>query len=268
MSRNKEKRVKEMAKPWFKCISPDHPIAIEVVDEFGPEGFYYLAQLLDLFGQVGSFELTPQILKQHCKLNAQKVGRIYQKIAKKLEESIKILEKTSKKVPTLDPSNPVPDCPLIEESREERIEENIPPNPQAYGEHFLKFWKVYPRGDKKADSWKSWKKQKLDSQTEIIISAVERFKKSKDWQKEGGKFIPHASSFLNQRRWEDDSASEANKTPEVSPLDELLKFPFVRNVMNGELIPTSQLQPNLGRPTEFLFPGGSIGYQLLEGVNA
>lgn len=113
-----------MAKPWFKCISPDHPIAIEVVDEFGPEGFYYLCRLLDLYSQIGNFELTPQILKQHCKLNSQKVGRIFQKIAEKLEESIKILEKSSKKVPTLTPSNPVPDSTLIEKNRIERVEKN------------------------------------------------------------------------------------------------------------------------------------------------
>jgi len=85
-----------------------------------------------------------------------------------------------------------------------------------YTDGFARFWKSYPRPDKKAESFKVWKRDKLESRTEEIISKLEAFKTCKDWKKENGRFIPHGSTWLNQKRYDDDlqriSASRFEET--------------------------------------------------------
>jgi hypothetical protein len=38
----------------------------------------------------------------------------------------------------------------------------------------------------------------------VICAAVERWKKSEQWTHDGGQFIPHPATWLNQHRWEDE----------------------------------------------------------------
>jgi uncharacterized protein YdaU (DUF1376 family) len=65
--------------------------------------------------------------------------------------------------------------------------------------NFELFWKVYPRHENKIGAMKSWKK--VDVELDVILKAVEKHKQSKQW-KDG--IYPHASTWLNQRRWEDE----------------------------------------------------------------
>ena len=37
-----------------------------------------------------------------------------------------------------------------------------------------------------------------------MLAAIEKQKQSAQWQDNGGQFIPHPSTWLNQRRWEDE----------------------------------------------------------------
>jgi hypothetical protein len=41
-----------------------------------------------------------------------------------------------------------------------------------------------------------------------LIGAVENHKRSAQWTKDGGAFIPHPTTWLNQRRWEEDLAPD------------------------------------------------------------
>lgn len=65
---------------------------------------------------------------------------------------------------------------------------------------------------------KAWRKIKPDLllQTQIM-DAVMTQKHSEQWVKDGGQFIPHASTWLNQRRWEDEQAgsSAADDQPSI-----------------------------------------------------
>ncbi|MDD2850439.1 MAG: hypothetical protein PHY09_00875 [Desulfuromonadaceae bacterium] len=73
---------------------------------------------------------------------------------------------------------------------------------------FDTFWKAYPRKKNEVAAAKAWKK--LDPDPELvasIMSAVACQSCQQAWQKEGGKFIPHASTWLNNRRWEDETTS-------------------------------------------------------------
>ena len=37
-----------------------------------------------------------------------------------------------------------------------------------------------------------------------MVKAIEVQKKSEQWQRDNGQYIPHPSTWLNQRRWEDE----------------------------------------------------------------
>ena len=81
---------------------------------------------------------------------------------------------------------------------------------------FEKFWQSYPRkeGKQKAESAFA----KVDAPVEILLDAIERHKKSAQWQKDNGQFIPHPATWLNGKRWEDQL--EATATPATRELDE------------------------------------------------
>lgn len=66
------------------------------------------------------------------------------------------------------------------------------------------FWGIYPRSDGKRAAFDKWTRLNPDAETQARIMAdVERRKRSRDWTKDGGQFIPHASTYLHGRRWED-----------------------------------------------------------------
>ena len=70
---------------------------------------------------------------------------------------------------------------------------------------FALFWQEYPRKAAKAAALKAW--QKLNPSAELverIIAHVRDHKRSPDWLKDGGQFVPHPATFLNGQRWEDD----------------------------------------------------------------
>lgn len=70
-------------------------------------------------------------------------------------------------------------------------------------ELFDAFWTVYPRKDKKQDAWKAWKKLKPDLPLcRIMSAALKKEKQTEKWTKEGGRYIPLASTWLNGREWE------------------------------------------------------------------
>lgn len=74
-----------------------------------------------------------------------------------------------------------------------------------YTEEFESFWKLYPRKIGKGAAFKSWKKIKSPVDTlKLIEKSLEWQKTSEQWTKDNGQYIPHPSTYLNQRRWEDE----------------------------------------------------------------
>jgi hypothetical protein len=79
----------------------------------------------------------------------------------------------------------------------------IPPR-QPRGVRFADFWAAWPRSERKvgkADCEKRWKARNLDAQAETILTHVEAMKGSDQWMRG---YEPSPSTYLNQRRWEDD----------------------------------------------------------------
>lgn len=64
------------------------------------------------------------------------------------------------------------------------------------------FWKAYPKKVGKDAAKKSFAKVKLD--ISVLLEAIEKQKKSEQWTKDGGQYIPNPATWLNQGRWEDE----------------------------------------------------------------
>lgn len=101
-----------------------------------------------------------------------------------------------------------------QEGEGEREREKEPPLPPKGGiAGFEKFWKEYPKKVGKGAAEKSWLKIKpLNGLVEKIIMAVISQRRSDQWTKDGGQYIPHPSTWLNQRRWEDELGSGESKS--------------------------------------------------------
>ena len=85
------------------------------------------------------------------------------------------------------------------------------PKKDLQTERFDEFWKLYPRKVGKAAALKSWKKIKPTAELfERILTAVEAAKNSQQWQKDGGQYIPHPATWLNQGRWDDELTPAVN----------------------------------------------------------
>jgi uncharacterized protein YdaU (DUF1376 family) len=70
---------------------------------------------------------------------------------------------------------------------------------------FDKFWSAYPRKVAKENAMKAFAKRKPDEQMlGEMLKAVAVQAASDGWQKDGGQFIPHAATWLNAGRWQDE----------------------------------------------------------------
>lgn len=84
-------------------------------------------------------------------------------------------------------------------------------------ELFNSFWKEYPKRNGlkqgKFVARKAW--LKLNPSIELfdkIMDGLKFLKTTKDWLKDNGQYIPMASTFLNQSRWEVGTESEEINT--------------------------------------------------------
>lgn len=94
----------------------------------------------------------------------------------------------------------------------------IPPKGAATG--FAEFWSAYPLKKAKATAEKAWAKLKPSAELQAaILSAIAAHKLTADWQRDGGQYIPHPTTWLNQRRWEDEVTHARSQRPDsVRPL--------------------------------------------------
>lgn len=72
-------------------------------------------------------------------------------------------------------------------------------------EGFAEFWQVYPRRTNRAKAEKAWLSLAPDaSLRQQIMAAVAWQRQTAGWQKDGGQFVPHAATWIHNRRWEDE----------------------------------------------------------------
>lgn len=92
--------------------------------------------------------------------------------------------------------------------------------PKWKPERFEGFWAYYPRGENRAGAVKAWDRLKPDDALiDVIAAALRTLKGTEAWQREIG--IPHAATFLNNRRWEDAQGKRVPDAPSATdPPDE------------------------------------------------
>lgn len=114
--------------------------------------------------------------------------------------------------------NPMLENPMLENrtqyntkeyNTKEFITKDIPPiSPKGKtdcSDLFNQFWAAYPKHIAKQSAVKAFEKLKPDEKLlEAMLKAIARQKESKQWEKDGGAFIPYPATWLNQRRWEDE----------------------------------------------------------------
>lgn len=70
---------------------------------------------------------------------------------------------------------------------------------------FSGFWAAYPRKRGKESARRAWRKLAPDlALCRVMAEALERQRRSEDWRREGGQFIPYPATWLSGRRWEDE----------------------------------------------------------------
>lgn len=84
-------------------------------------------------------------------------------------------------------------------------------------EQFDKFYKEYPKKVKKQNVKKWFQKNKPSGELfSSMLDSLEQFRGSKEWKENNGQFIPYPSTWLNQRRWEDEDIMEKQKEAKVT----------------------------------------------------
>jgi hypothetical protein len=104
---------------------------------------------------------------------------------------------------------------------------NITPN--SIGD-FDSFWRFYPRKAGKEAARKAWAKLRPDEHImQLILDNVRERVEKGEWRKDNQSYILHASTYLNQKRWEDevlDQQTQLRTNPEsiksVSVMDKLV----------------------------------------------
>ena len=74
------------------------------------------------------------------------------------------------------------------------------------------FWSSYPKKIGKAAARKAWRKAKGKPRLGELLESINAQKKTEQWQKDNGQFIPHPATWLNQGRWDDSTTTEIEKT--------------------------------------------------------
>lgn len=81
---------------------------------------------------------------------------------------------------------------------------NTPLPPSGGDVLFSKFWSAYPRKVGKDVARKAFDKRKPSTElVDLMVQAVNRQKMTPQWAKDGGQFIPHPSTWINEGRWMD-----------------------------------------------------------------
>lgn len=72
---------------------------------------------------------------------------------------------------------------------------------------FDRFWLAYPRKTAKPQAAKAFARLRVDEPLLArMLEALALQSRSDQWQRDQGQFIPHPSTWLNARRWEDEAA--------------------------------------------------------------
>ena len=98
-----------------------------------------------------------------------------------------------------------------EEAAEQDDQDDSGPQKEQIDASFESFWKCYPRKTAKDTARKAFAKVNPDAALmNTIMLALAQQSASAAWLKDDGQFIPHAATWLNQKRWNDEVKPAGN----------------------------------------------------------
>lgn len=112
------------------------------------------------------------------------------------------------------------------------IQSNPNPNPiqnekrardAETADRFARFWAAYPRKEAKKNAEAAFRMINPDEDLLArMLESIAKWAKSEQWTKDGQAFIPHPSTWLNGRRWEDEPPRPASGAGgrNVSPINQ------------------------------------------------
>jgi hypothetical protein len=110
-----------------------------------------------------------------------------------------------------------------EEKRREvkrRVEQEEVSEKDSGASDFDRFWAAYPNKVGKGAALKAWDRtRKARPSIDVVFSALARCKESDQWTKDGGQFIPHPATWLNQLRFLDFEPTESQKNKKEAEPD-------------------------------------------------
>jgi hypothetical protein len=102
--------------------------------------------------------------------------------------------------------------------QEKGTQENLTQGNGNSNELFAQFWAVYPKKIGKDAALRAWRKCQPDrALATAMIAAVETHRRSAQWRKDDGQFIPNPATWLNQGRWQDELAEARSRTVDRPP---------------------------------------------------
>lgn len=85
---------------------------------------------------------------------------------------------------------------------------------------FTVFWEAYPKKRGKDAAAKAFAKRGPSTDMlDDMLRAIEQQKAGSDWRRDGGQYIPHPSTWLNEGRWMDEPTRAMPQMPRLTPAE-------------------------------------------------
>lgn len=225
----------------LKVTFPNHKKTIKLIHLIGYEGFYSLVHLWCYVAQNHPKGILKDYDKDDLEIAARWSGKRGEFTKAVTKKEIGFVKKTSNsfEINDWEEHNPyvfhaeersekarlaakarwepskdavLSDATSIEVAMPQASASNAPspspspkPMPKKKLAGFEDFYKAYPKKKSKGQAEKTWNKlSPTNDLLKTMLIAIEAAKTSEDWLKDNGKYIPHPSSWLNSKGWEDE----------------------------------------------------------------
>lgn len=110
-----------------------------------------------------------------------------------------------------------------EKSKRKKSLPHLPVSGVVVEDEFDTFWREYPKKTGKGDARKKFATALTKTSFQTIMNALEQVKRSPQWNRDAGRYIPNPATWLNQERWEDEVNASVDRYDNLRKLYELTK---------------------------------------------
>jgi len=106
---------------------------------------------------------------------------------------------------------------------------------ERYSDDFESFWSLYPSGrSNKRPSYKSYQAAIKVASHADIMSGLEMDMVAEEWATKPKEFVPHATTWLNQRRWEKYDKANKKEKPVIDGVKVAIEVKDYSELLSGE----------------------------------